>query len=184
MRLDAAHIVGHAIGGIVGLELAVRHAERLRSLVVVNGWGRADPFLRRCFEIRKQILNQSGPKAYVRAQPLFLYPPAWISENIAHLEAEEERMLAHFPPVPTMNQRIDMFLDFEVGDRLASNEVPTLLASAKDDSLVPAYLTRKLAKAIPGAQIHEVEWGAHAYTVVTPDVFNRGLLDFCARVDR
>lgn len=182
--LDAAHIVGHAIGGIVGLELAVRHAERLRSLVVVNGWGRADPFLRRCFEIRKQILNQSGPKAYVRAQPLFLYPPAWISENIAHLEAEEERMLAHFPPVPTMNQRIDMFLDFEVGDRLASNEVPTLLASAKDDSLVPAYLTRKLAKAIPGAQIHEVEWGAHAYTVVTPDVFNRGLLDFCARVDR
>jgi aminoacrylate hydrolase len=182
--LDAAHVVGHAIGGIVGLELASRRPERLRSLVVVNGWGQADPFLRRCFEIRKQILNQSGPKAYVRAQPLFLYPPAWISENIAHLEAEEERILAHFPPVPTMNQRIDMFLDFDIGDRLSSIDLPTLLASAKDDSLVPAYLSHKLAKAIPGARVHEVEWGAHAYTVVTPDVFNHSLLEFCAGVDK
>ncbi|MBR1119898.1 pyrimidine utilization protein D [Bradyrhizobium lablabi] len=182
--LDAAHIVGHAIGGIVGLELASHHPQRLRSLVVVNGWGRADPFLRRCFEIRKQILNQSGPKAYVRAQPLFLYPPSWISENIVQLEAEEEKILAHFPPIATMNQRIDMFLDFDVGKRSAAIRVPTLLASAKDDALVPAYLTHELAKVIPGARVHEVAWGAHAYTVVTPDVFNRTLLEFCAEVDR
>lgn len=180
---DTAHIVGHAIGGIVGIELAMRHAERLRSLVVVNGWNRADPFLQRCFEIRKQILNQSGPKAYVRAQPLFLYPPQWISENIGHLEEEEERILAHFPAVSTMNHRIDMFLAFDPGERLATIAVPTLLASARDDSLVPAYLTRQLAAAIPGAQMQEVEWGAHAFTVVTPHIFNDMLLDFCKEVD-
>lgn len=182
--IEAAHIVGHAIGGIVGIELAVRHPELLRSLVVVNGWGRADPFLRRCFEIRKQILNQSGPKAYVRAQPLFLYPPEWISRNIAHLDAEEERILAHFPPVGTMNERIDMFLDFDIGERLKAANVPTLLTSAKDDSLVPAYLTNKLADAIPGARVYEVDWGAHAFTVVRPDVFNRSLLEFCGGVDK
>ena len=181
--IGAAHVVGHAIGGIVGIELAVRHPRLLRSLVVVNGWGRADPFLRRCFEIRKQILNQSGPKAYVRAQPLFLYPPEWISKNIAYLEAEEERILAHFPSVGTMNERIDMFLDFDIGERLKAADVPTLLASAKDDNLVPAYLTNKLAAAIPKARVHEVDWGAHAFTVVTPDIFNRSLLEFCGEVD-
>jgi aminoacrylate hydrolase len=182
--VDTAHIVGHAIGGIVGLEMAMRHPRRLCSLVVVNGWGRADPFLRRCFEIRKQILNQSGPKAYVRAQPLFLYPPQWISSNIAHLEEEEERILAHFPAVSTMNQRIDMFLAFDGGERLASIDVPTLLASAKDDNLVPAYLSHRLAAAIPGARVREVEWGAHAFTVVTPDVFNQMLLGFCKEADQ
>ncbi|MDB5568313.1 MAG: hydrolase [Tardiphaga sp.] len=181
--IDAAHVVGHAIGGIVGLELAMQHPQRLRSLVVVNGWGRADPFLHRCFEIRKQILNQSGPKAYIRAQPLFLYPPQWISSNIAYLEEEEERILAHFPSVATMNQRIDMFLAFNGGERLSGISVPTLLASAKDDNLVPAYLTHQLADTIPGAQVREVEWGAHAFTAVTPDVFNEMLLDFCKEVD-
>ncbi|SEN05053.1 pyrimidine utilization protein D [Bradyrhizobium sp. OK095] len=182
--VDAAHVVGHAIGGIVGLELALRHPKRLRSLAVVNGWGRADPFLRRCFEIRKQLLNQSGPQAYVRAQPLFLYPPQWISENIAHLDAEEEKILKHFPSIATMNQRIDMFLAFEGGRRLAEINVPTLLSSAKDDALVPAYLTRELAAAIPDARVHEVDWGAHAFSVVTPKIFNDTLLDFCKEVER
>jgi aminoacrylate hydrolase len=182
--VDAAHAVGHAIGGIVGIELALRHPKRLRSLAVVNGWGRADPFLRRCFEVRKQLLNQSGPQAYVRAQPLFLYPPQWISENIAHLDAEEERILKHFPSVATMNQRIDMFLAFEGGKRLAAINVPTLLSSAKDDALVPAYLTRELAAAIPDSRVHEVDWGAHAFSVVTPKIFNDTLLDFCKEVDR
>jgi len=182
--VDAAHVVGHAIGGIVGIELALRHPKRLRSLAVVNGWGRADPFLKRCFEIRKALLNQSGPQAYVRAQPLFLYPPQWISENIAHLDAEEEKILKHFPSVATMNQRIDMFLAFEGGRRLAEINVPTLLSSARDDALVPAYLTRELAAAIPDARIHEVDWGAHAFSVVTPEIFNDTLLDFCKEVDR
>ncbi|MGY3032612.1 aminoacrylate hydrolase [Bradyrhizobium sp. USDA 4354] len=183
-NVDTAHVVGHAIGGIVGIELALRHPGRLRSLTVVNGWGCADPFLRRCFEIRKALLNHSGPQAYVRAQPLFLYPPQWISENIAHLDAEEERILKHFPSVATMNQRIDMFLAFEGGKRLAAINVPTLLASAKDDALVPAYLTRELAAAIPDSRVHEVDWGAHAFSVVTPEVFNDTLLDFCKEVDR
>jgi aminoacrylate hydrolase len=182
--IDAAHVVGHAIGGIVGIELALRHPKRLRSLAVVNGWGRADPFLQRCFEIRKALLNQSGPQAYVRAQPLFLYPPQWISENIAHLDAEEEKILKHFPSVATMNQRIDMFLAFEGGRRLAEINVPTLLSSARDDALVPAYLTRELAAAIPDARVHEVDWGAHAFSVVTPKIFNDTLLDFCKEVDR
>jgi len=181
--IAAAHMVGHAIGGIVGIELALRHPARLRSLVVVNGWARADPYLQRCFEIRKQILNQSGPRAYVRAQPLFLYPPQWIAANIAHLDAEEERILAHFPKVATMNQRIDMFLAFDGRARLTAVGVPTLLASAKDDNLVPAYLTRQLADAIPGAKLREVEWGAHAFTVVRPDIFNAMLLGFCKEVD-
>jgi aminoacrylate hydrolase len=182
--VDATHLVGHAIGGIVGIELAIRHPQRLRSLVVVNGWGRADPFLRRCFEIRKQLLNEAGPLAYIRAQPLFLYPPQWISENIAQLEAEEPRMLQHFPDVATMNQRIDLFMAFDAGARLASIRAPTLLASARDDALVPAYLSRQLAAGIPGAHVHEVGWGAHAFTAVTPEVFNTTLLDFCEEVDR
>lgn len=181
--ITSAHVVGHAIGGIVAIELALRNPARLRSLVVVNGWGRADPFLRRCFEVRKQILNQSGAKAYVRAQPLFLYPPQWISDNIAQLNAEEERILAHFPTAATMNARIDMFLAFDPGEALAAIATPTLLASSRDDSLVPSYLTQQLAAAIPGARVREVEWGAHAFTAVTPDIFNDMLLDFCSEVD-
>lgn len=180
--IDAAHVVGHAIGGIVALELAMHQPRRLRSLTVVNGWGRADPYLRRCFEVRREILNRSGPLAYVRAQPLFLFPPQWISENTAKLDADQAQILAHFPPADTINKRIENFLAFDPRERLAGITTPTLVTTAADDALVPAYLTCQLAAAIPGAQLREVAYGAHAFTAVTPEVFNAMLLDFIASV--
>lgn len=181
--VDTAHVVGHAIGGIVGLELAMSDPKRLRSVTVVNGWGRADAFLRRCFEVRKEILRASGPRAYVRAQPLFLFPPQWIAENVAKVEAEEPHMVSHFPPTETMNARIEMFLAFDPGEKLKAITTPVLVTTAADDALVPAYLTRELAAAIPGSTLREVSYGAHAFTAVTPEVFNTMLLAFLAGVD-
>lgn len=182
--VEAAHVVGHAIGGIIGMELALTAPARMRSLTIVNGWARADGFLRRCFEVRKRILLASGPLAYVQAQPLFLYPPRWIADNIAALEAEETQMVAHFPGIETMLQRIETFLAFDGRQRLAGIGVPTLLAAARDDALVPSYLSGQLAAGIPGAKLAEVDWGAHAFTAVVPDAFNRMLLEFCAEIDR
>jgi len=36
-KTGRAHIVGHALGGLAGLDVAIRHPERLYSLTVVNG---------------------------------------------------------------------------------------------------------------------------------------------------
>jgi aminoacrylate hydrolase len=74
LGLDRAHFVGHAAGGLIGLQLAVQAPQRLRSLVVVNGWSRLDPHFARCFEARLALLRDTGPRAYLRAQPIFLYP--------------------------------------------------------------------------------------------------------------
>lgn len=182
--VEDAHVAGHAIGGIIGMELALAVPDRVRSLTIVNGWANADAFIRRCFEVRTRILLTSGPQAYVRAQPLFLYPPRWIAENADALEAEEALMVAHFPDIDTMVSRIETFLAFDGRARLSDIRVPTLLAAARDDALVPSYLSRELGAGIPGARMAEVEWGAHAFTAVSPNVFNTMMLDFCAEADR
>ena len=183
-RHRAAHVVGHAIGGIVGIELALRDPQRLRSLVVVNGWGRADPFLRRCFEIRKQILNQSGPRPMSARSRCFFIRRSGFPATSRSSTRKKSASSRIFRPSATMNaaHRHVSRLRPRRGDWRPST-TPTLLASAKDDNLVPAYLSQQLAAAIPGARVHEVEWGAHAFTVVTPDVFNDMLLGFCREVD-
>ena len=90
--------------------------------MVVNGWSRPDPHIRRCFDTRIHLLNDSGPAAYVHAQPLFLYPAEWISANTARLDAEEPHHIAAFPARETMLARIEALLAFDIDARLGEIE--------------------------------------------------------------
>ena len=102
LDIERARIVGHAAGGVAGLALALKAPERLVSLVVVNGWAKADPHFLRCFEARLNLLRHSGVEAFLRAQPIFLYPANWISEHCAELDAELPHQIADFPGIATM----------------------------------------------------------------------------------
>jgi aminoacrylate hydrolase len=181
--IPAAHIVGHAIGGIIGLQFAATMHPRVLTLTVVNGWAQADAHLRRCFEVRKEILVRSGARAYLRAQPLFLFPPRWISENDHHLNAELSEMLAGFPGTEVMLGRIDTFLEFDATAVLGAISVPTLIMASSDDALVPSHLSEALVRGIRGARLQSFENGAHAFTVVYPERFNHALLTFLAEHD-
>jgi len=112
-RTDQAHFVGHALGGLVGLDLATRHPQRLRSLTVVNGWAAAHAHTRRCFDLRLMLLKHEGPAAYVRAQPIFLYPADWLAKNAERAAQEEAHGLAGFQGADTLRRRIAALLAFD-----------------------------------------------------------------------
>lgn len=175
---DAAHFVGHALGGLVGLALAQQQPERLRSLTVVNGWANASAHTRRCFEIRLALLRHEGPSAYVRAQPIFLYPADWLVRNEARVAEEEAHGLARFQGADNLQARIGTLLAFDGRKGLTMLRVPTLIIAARDDILVPSANSEELAAAIPGARLHVAPWGGHAINVTEPAAFNTVLLDF------
>ncbi|HYI41280.1 MAG TPA: pyrimidine utilization protein D [Allosphingosinicella sp.] len=163
--------VGHAIGGLIGLELGSVLAKR----VIVNGWPRLDPHTERCFETRLELLRSSGPQAYVRAQPIFLYPAGWSSMNSGMLDIEAEHQLERLPPAATIERRIAAARAFELRPGPAC---PTLLVAADDDVLVPALCSELLAGELADASVARLEWGGHACNVTDPDAFNTLVLEF------
>lgn len=177
---ERAHIVGHALGGLAGLDLAHRHPDRVRSLTIVNGWARAHAHTRRCFELRLKLLEHEGPAAYVKAQPIFLYPAEWLANNAERAALEEAHGLAHFQGANTLGRRIAALLAFDATTDLASLKAPTLVVAARDDVLVPCTASQELAAAISGARLHLFPWGAHAVNVTEADAFNQVLLKFLA----
>lgn len=178
LDIDRAHLIGHAAGGIAGLQLALDRPDRLGKLVVVNGWARLDPHFARCFEARLALLHGSGVRAYVRAQPIFLYPAEWISTQSDAIDAEAEGVLAHFPEVEVLERRIAALKGFDIDERLGEIRTPTLLVAAADDMLVPAHCSKRLADGIAGAQLATMIWGGHGCNVTDPAGFNRFVLDF------
>jgi aminoacrylate hydrolase len=179
---SAAHFVGHALGGLVGLALARRLPGRIRSLTVVNGWATANAHTRRCFGARLALLKHEGPAAYVKAQPIFLYPADWLARNEARVAEEEAHGVAGFQGVDTLRARIAALLAFDARPWLASLALPTLIVAARDDILVPSAMSEELAAAIPRARLHVAPWGAHAINVTEPTAFNTLLLDFLSCV--
>lgn len=173
-----AHVVGHAAGGLAGLQLALDAPETLLSVTVINGWSRPDPHIARCFRTRISLLNDSGPEAYVHAQPLFLYPANWISENAARLEAEEVHHLAGFQGRETLLARINALLAFDIDERLHDITTPVLVSASADDMLVPSLCSERLAQRLANATLDIVPWGGHAFTATAPDAFNTTLLAF------
>jgi aminoacrylate hydrolase len=177
LDIPRATLIGHAIGGMMGLAVALKHPGRLSRIVVINGWARLDPYTARCFDTRLVLLRES-PRAFVHGQPIFLFPAQWMSDHHARLEAEEEVHLAHFPCAEMVGRRIAAARRFNIADRLGEIDAQVLLIATEDDMLVPSSCSEKLAKGIPGAQLAKLATGAHAVNVTRADHFNMWLLDW------
>ena len=177
LGIERADVMGHAAGGVAGIALALGSPQRLRKLVVVNGWASPDPHFLRCFATRLALLRDSGAEAYLKAQPLFLYPAAWISEHSAELDAELPHQLAGFPGRETMEKRIAALAAFDVVGQLERLAVPMLALAAKDDMLVP-YTASEAFEPAPYASTAWMGWGGHACNVTDPGTFNLLALDY------
>ncbi len=173
-----AHVVGHALGGLIALELARRHPDRVGRLVVVNGWSRPDAHTRRCFAARLALLDHAGPETYVKAQPIFLYPAAWMSRHASRMEAEDASALAHFQGASNLHRRIAALLAYDATGRLGGIRAPVLLAASRDDVLVPWTASEQLATELPDAAVWVTPEGGHGFTAIEPDAFNERLLEF------
>jgi len=178
LGIDAAHFVGHSTGGAIGQVIAQDHPERLLSLVLSATWAGPDPYFRRLFETRRQVLVASGVEAYLRASVLVLAPPWWVSAHDAALAEEHRALAAVAPPVEVMASRIDAILAFDRRPRLAEIRAPTLVIVAADDMVTPRTYSVELAERIPRAKLVILGGGGHYAPLITPEPYNEAVGGF------
>ena len=169
-------IIGHALGGMVAMQLALDYPERVARLAIVNGWLRLDAHTRRCFQVRQDLLLNVGVEAYVRAQPLFLYPADWLAENEARIEAEDALHNAHFQGTENLLRRLWALKSADYRESAARITTPVQLICARDDLLVPWTCSQALQAALPHSRLSVMETGAHACNVAAAPLFNSLLL--------
>lgn len=169
-------VVGHALGALVGLQMALDRPDAVRALVCVNGWLSLHPHTRRCFQVRERLLDAGGPAAWVEAQPLFLYPASWMAANAPRLEAEETLGLVHFQGRENLLRRLAALKEADFSLLAARIRCPVQIICAADDLLVPACCSDALHAALPDSRKTVMTQGGHACNVTEPETFNTLLL--------
>ena len=176
-------VIGHALGGLMGMQLALDYPDRIERIVVINGWLTLHQHTRRCFQVRQDLLLNVGVEAFVRAQPLFLYPAEWMAEHQIRLEQEDSHHVTNFQGMENLMRRLHALMSADFSARAAAIPQPVLVIASQDDLLVPWSCSVALAGALPNATEKMMAWGGHAMSVTDPEKFNALLLQWLDQTD-
>lgn len=167
LEVEQCHLVGNALGGYVGLDLAISRPERVRSLVLAcSMMGIAEPEY-------TSALESLRPKAF-EALPIELKElgPSYRAADAAGVAEWKKR---HDRSGTRSPVRLRNRITWAV---LATLRVPTLLVTGDADLWIPPYLLRRVGERIPNSKVVVVPDSGHAVQWEQPERFNSIVLDF------
>lgn len=180
-RLDAVHLVGHSLGGLVALRLALEHRSRVKSLALLctfaDGRAAAPLTLRMVWlGMRTKI----GTRRMRRAAFLRLIMPdaALAGEDVNELAARFAPLFGHdladAPPV--VGKQLSAMRKYSAAPRLGELAgLPTMVMCGAHDPISPPRVSRALASGIPDAKYIEYADASHGLPIQHADRVNAKL---------
>lgn len=170
-----AHVVGHSLGGLVALRLALTARERVRSLSLLCSFSRGRDATQMSWKMLWLALRTMVGTRRMRRRAFLEYvlPPSLLAGS--DLDDWAERLapvfghdLADHPPV-VMKQVAAMRACDVTPDLGKLAGVPTLVVSAAHDIIASPEVGRALAAGIPGTRLIEFPDAAHGVTIQNAD---------------
>lgn len=171
---ESAHVMGHSLGGLIALQLALIAKRRVRSLSLL------------CTFARGAVATRMTPKIFwiglrMRFAPRRLrriafmelvLPPGQedrktdeMAEFLAGIFGHD---IADVPPIT--NAQLGAMKKCDVTGRLGELAgIPALVISGEHDLLAPPFAGRVIAGGIPDARYLEIPNGSHAFPILEPE---------------
>jgi len=176
------HFVGLSTGGFVGMRLAVRHPELLRSLTLMDTSGQAEPLVLRA-EYQALFLALRvvgiGPLMGIAMKKMFAASVLRDPSRTRELDSWR-RTIASNDPRALIRFGNAIFERDDVTEPLRSVRLPTLVVVGQEDIAQPPKRSEHLARAIPGAALEIIPRAGHLSTIDNPEAVNAALVPFIA----
>jgi pimeloyl-ACP methyl ester carboxylesterase len=188
-RVERAHVIGHSMGGLIALHLAVSRPRSITTLALLctfaDGADPTRPSLQmaglglRCRlgtrrMRRNAMLDMVMPRDFLRR-----IDRARLARELGDLFGHD---LADQPPIASAQLRA--MSKFSAASRLSELAgIPTLVVSGRHDPIAPPRLGRDIAERIPGARYEEWADASHALPIQCADRLNTLLLEHLEAVE-
>lgn len=160
LEIDSAYIVGWSDGGIIGIDLATHHPERVKALVAYGANTSPDGLQESFIEYLRDSSVSDIAKDY-GAEYLGL------SSQPEHLPIIIEKIRIMLLTQPNFT-----------AEELAGIRIPTLVIDGDKDDVVRIDHTIVIAKAIPNAELILLPGMGHKAPDTNPAEWNEAVLEF------
>lgn len=155
-------LMGHSLGGLVALELALRGRVPVEQLVLVDAMGLGPTMghdARLYFRVGpERVARMLGPQRFGRIAPL---PDSPVNRRLAALDYELMTVPGGRPEATRAFNAMVPWVGgvFHRHERLSEVKPPTLLLWGERDKVLPVSLAEAAVKALPQARLARLEAG-------------------------
>jgi 3-oxoadipate enol-lactonase len=185
LGIEQADVLGGFMGGMAAQELALRHPDRVRRLVLVGTYARPDAKRRMLLEDWVALARARFPmEGMVRKRLVWT-----LSDETLDQTDLMETMLDFFTkenaPVGSelLERQCEACIGHDTLDRLSEIRQPTLVLCGREDQLTPPKFHRELSNRIPGSRLVVFDFGAHLVMAESAVRFNQVVLQFLNEAD-
>jgi 3-oxoadipate enol-lactonase len=172
VSLDRVHVYGFSLGGMVAQQVALRHPDRVRGLVLggTHSGGRRtqypDAEVLAFFRRRARMASEQAAWASVP----YNYGPRARTELTQRIAEDIERRLAN--PFNERAYRAQLLAAsmHNCYSRLDRIRAPTLVVHGQRDRVIPVANAHATARLVPGAALKILDFAGHLYATEEPSV--------------
>jgi pimeloyl-ACP methyl ester carboxylesterase len=185
--IEQAHVAGVSLGAGVGMHLAVRHPDRVRSLSLHSAWDTSDLYLKTIVELWRTTASTLPSVAETVIQAIF---PLCFTPEMYVNRPEFVDTLADFvrgrpaQPLEAFLAQSEAAIGHDVGAALGEIRVSCLITVGAHDLVCSPRFAERIHNGIADSEQVVFEHLSHAGLHEDPETFNRVTLDFLLRQRR
>jgi pimeloyl-ACP methyl ester carboxylesterase len=182
--IERAHVAGVSLGAGVGMHLAARHPDRVRSLSLHSAWDTSDLYLTTVVELWRTLAASLSTIADVVIQGIF--PLAFTPEMYVGRPEFVETLVDFVrsrpaQPLAAFLAQTDAAIAHDASRVLGEIGVPSLITVGAHDLVCSPRFAERLSSRIGESQLVVFEHLSHTGLHEDPETFNRTTLDFLLR---
>jgi pimeloyl-ACP methyl ester carboxylesterase len=184
LDVPSAHVAGFSMGSAIAQELAIRHPELLRSLVLNSTYARPDALFRSQLDFWRW-LPEAAPseRAFFEAFFTWVYTPRAHADGSVAEIVEEALNFSQGQSAEAFRAQVDACREHDTADRLSQITAPTLVLAGEFDVILPPRVGHAVADAIPSARFEVLPGEAHQPFQEVPDEWNSRIDAFWREVE-
>jgi 3-oxoadipate enol-lactonase len=171
VQLESAHVMGCSMGGMVAQELAVRHPERVRTLVLgctyAGGEGSALTD-RAIIEELTSVFLSGGPGAAMQEMLRFNFSAEFFGQA-DKIEPFKQIALQLPASIEVLMAQLQATAAHDASARLAEITAPTLIIHGSADQILPVSNAHHIAGLMPDARLEVLEGVGHLFWWEQPE---------------